>query len=168
MSLRDLVPWRWGRQEPDSPRGEEHPLRLLHRDMNRLFEDFFHGSELALFGERPWERGVSSPRVDVRENDKEVEITAEIPGIAEDDIEVSLSDDILTIKGETRTEREEEKGHYVRKEHSSRSFQRTLSIPVPIDSDAAEAAYKDGVLTVRLPKRPEAQAGVKKIGIKKG
>ena len=106
------------------------------------------------------------PAVDVAENDKQYEITAELPGMDEKDIEVKLSNGMLTIKGEKNEEKEErEKGYYL-SERRYGSFQRSFQVPDGVDADNIEASVKKGVLTVTLPKTPEAQKAEKKIAIK--
>jgi HSP20 family protein len=106
--------------------------------------------------------------VDVAERENEYEITAELPGMEEKDIEVNVSDDLLTIKGEKREEKEEKKKDYYVSERRYGSFQRSFSLPDGIDANKIEAKFINGVLTVILPKTPEAQKKQKKIEIKKG
>ena len=106
------------------------------------------------------------PAVDVAENDKQYEITAELPGMDEKDIELKLSNGMLTIKGEKNEKREEsDKGYYL-SERRYGSFQRSFQVPEGVDADKIEASVKKGVLTVTLPKTPEAQKAEKKIAIK--
>jgi len=164
MAIRDLIPWRRG-DRGLVREGQEHPLSSLHREMNRLFDDFFHGwgSPLA----RPFGRGGDFvPSVDVRETDKEIVVTAELPGLGEKDIEVELTDDGLSIRGEKKSETEEERRGYYRSERSYGSFQRFIPIPVGVQEEKASAEFHNGVLTVSLPKVAEEQAKRKKIDIK--
>ena len=106
--------------------------------------------------------GVLAPRVDVAEDEKAVTLTAELPGVDEKDIDVSLVDDQLTIRGEKRSEhneKKEEEGRTLhRVERSYGAFQRTLAIPYKVDPDQVSAQFKDGVLKVTLPKPPDAVA----------
>ena len=164
MAIRDLIPWgRRGRELAST--GEEHPVASLWRDMNRLFQDFFEGHEWPLAKE--WGKaGAFSPRVDVRETDKEVVVSAEVPGMDEKDIQVELTDDGLTIRGGKETETEEKKEGYVRKETSYGSFRRFIPLPAEVQAAKASAELRKGVLTVTLPKTPEAKAKRKKIEIK--
>jgi HSP20 family protein len=112
--------------------------------------------------------GLMAPRVDMKETEGAVEIHAELPGVAEKDVEVQLADGILTIKGEKRQEREEkEKGHYLM-ERSYGSFLRQIPIPVEVEEDKVEARFDKGVLSITLPKRPSAETKAKKIEIKAG
>jgi HSP20 family protein len=143
-------------------------LRLQH-EMNRLFDDAFagfpgsSGGALSAFG------GEFKPRIDVRESDNSLIIDAELPGVAEDDLDVQISDNMLTIRGEKRSEKKEEKGeeyHYVERTYGS--FARSIPLPFDIDPDAVDAVFKDGILKLTLPKPPEAVRTSRKIGIKKG
>lgn len=163
MAITDLIPWKRSEREATTRVEMEHPLRVFEREMNRLFDDF-----LSPFGSFGWgdERLVTfSPRVDVVENDKEVKISAELPGMEEKDINVSLARDALTISGEKREEKEDRGKNFYRMERSYGSFQRTIPLPCEVDSDRASATFKKGVLTITLPKTAEAQCR-KKIPIK--
>ena len=100
------------------------------------------------------------------ETEAGIEVTVELPGLEEKDIEVSLSDEALTIKGEKKVERKDEKKGYYISERSYGSVYRSIPLPAGVDSDKAEASFKNGVLTVKLPQRPEAKAKVKKIEVK--
>jgi HSP20 family protein len=137
----------WG----DRNRDVEH-FRGFKTQIDTLFEDWF-GRSMG---------GVLAPRVDVAEDEKSVTLTAEVPGVNEKDIDVSLVGDQLTIKGEKRSEHEEKKdlqGHVVhRTERSYGAFQRTITIPYQVDPEQVSAQFKDGVLTVTLPKPPDAVA----------
>ncbi len=108
------------------------------------------------------------PAVDVAESEKAYEITAELPGMDEKTIEVKVADGSLTIKGEKQEKKEEkEKGYYLRERHYG-SFERSFDVPETVDADKIEASFKNGVLTVTLPKKPEAQKPAKKIEVKAG
>jgi HSP20 family protein len=149
------------------------PFESLRREVDRLFEDF--GRED--FWRRPlrslagFERGLAqklaaAPAVDVAENDKAYEITAELPGMNEKDIEVNVANGGLTIKGEKKEEKEEkQKGYYV-SERRYGSFERYFGLPDGIDAGKIEASFKNGVLKVTLPKTAEAQKPAKKIEVK--
>jgi HSP20 family protein len=97
------------------------------------------------------------PRVDVIDREKEVLVRAEVPGVDKKDLEVTVSEDRITIKGKTRREVKEEKGDYFRSEISSGSFSRTLALPCGVESDKADASYKDGTLEIKLPKLEKAK-----------
>jgi HSP20 family protein len=107
-----------------------------------------------------------APAVDVTETDKEYKVTVEAPGIAKDELEVTINDGYLTIRGEKKEEQKEEKENYVRVERRYGSFHRDIPLPGGVKEDEVEATYKDGVLSIRLPKSPEA-AG-KRVEIKGG
>jgi HSP20 family protein len=104
--------------------------------------------------------------VDVIESEKGYEITADLPGMDENNIEVKVTDGILTMKGERQEEKEEKKKDYYLQERSVGAFQRSFEIPESVDADKIEASFKKGVLTVKLPKRAEAQKPAKKIEVK--
>lgn len=161
MALKDLIPIR-KRSVP--VRREESPFETLRREMDSLFDSFTRAFDIEPF----WERrlGDFSPSVDVTENDKEVKVSAELPGMDDKDIEVSLSKDSLTIKGEKREEKEDKGKDYYRMERSYGSFSRTIPLPVEVDTDKAEATFKKGVLEIRLPKTAKALEERKKIAVK--
>jgi len=108
----------------------------------------------------------STPAVDVVESDKAYEITAELPGMDEKNIEVKVANDVLTIKGERQEEKEEKKKDYYLRERSFGSFERSFGLPEGVDADKIEASFKKGVLTLTLPKKLEAQKSAKKIDVK--
>lgn len=163
MQIKDLLPW--ARKEPASEgKGDESPLVALQRDMNRAFESFWNRADRPFSGlAAAFESG---PRSDVVETDTEVEVTVELPGLEEKDIEVSLSDDALVVKGEKKIERKEEKRGYYLSERSYGSVYRSIPLPAGVDSDKAEASFKNGVLTIRLPLAPDAKAKVKKVEVR--
>jgi HSP20 family protein len=153
------------------------PLESLHRQIDRLFDDFGRGVwqpfRHSLFGAEPlWPRevtwGAAVPAVDVAESEKAYEITAELPGFDEKNIEVKVTDGSLTIKGEKQEEKEEKKKDYYLHERHFGSFERSFALPDGADADKIEAVFKKGVLTVTLPKKPEAQKPAKKIEVKAG
>lgn len=133
--------------------------------MDDLFDDFF---EMAPFGEGEREERLVpfSPSVDVSEKDNQIQVTAELPGLAEDDIDLSLSENVLTICGEKKEERKAEEQNYYRVERSYGSFQRRIPLPAEVEADQVEASFKNGVLSVTLPKTAKAQQEQKKIEIK--
>ena len=106
--------------------------------------------------------------VSLAEKDKEYEITAELPGLDESHIDVKFADGVLTIKGEKKDEKEERKKDYYLSERRYGSFQRSFPVPESVDANKIEAKFVNGVLTLKLPKSPEAQKNEKRIAIKKG
>ncbi len=161
MSIKNLVP----SSKKDVPirREDYDPFTIFRREMNRLFENFFQGFDI-----EPFERrfGGFSPNVNVVEDDKEIKVTAELPGMDEKDIDVFLAKDTLTIKGEKKEEKEDKGKNYYRMERSYGSFIRTIPIPVEIDTDKAKAQFKKGVLTITMPKTAKAIKETKKIPVK--
>jgi HSP20 family protein len=161
MAIRNLVPF--GKKDVPVKREDEHPFSLLRREMNSLFDNFFRGFDLEPFESR---MGAFSPKVDVTENDKEIKISAELPGMEEKDIDVSLQKDMLTIKGEKKEEKEDKGKDYYRMERSYGSFSRTIPLPVEVETDKVEAKFKKGVLSITLPKTAKAVSETKKIAVK--
>jgi HSP20 family protein len=161
--------------EETSAMKEWRPFETLRREIDRLFDDFDGGFWRAPFRrsafdvEPFWRRELTwaaTPATDVVETDKAYEITAELPGMSESDVEVVAANGMLTIKGEKKEEKEEKKKDYYLSERRYGSFERRLQIPEGVDADKIEAAFKKGVLTVTLPKKPEAQKPAKKIEVK--
>lgn len=145
---------------------EEHPFSLFREQFNRLFDDFFLERALAPSrGADPW-YGTFQPHIDVRENEKEITVSAELPGMDEKAIEVLLSGDSLTIKGEKKEEKEEKEKNYYRMERRYGSFQRVIPLPAEIDAKKVEASFKKGILYVLMPKASQAKASAKKITVK--
>ena len=103
--------------------------------------------------------------LDVREQDGQVIVEASVPGMKADDIDVSVEDGVLTIKGETKSETEEKKEGYLLKERREGSFYRSVRLPESVDSTGAKSDYKDGVLTVTMPKKPEKQPQKIKVDV---
>ena len=149
--MTDLIRWR---------KGEDWGLSQMRREMDRIFDRFSEAWPFRGFSET----GRWMPSVDVSETDKEVIVRAELPGMDPKEIDISLSGNVLTIKGERKHEREEKKENFHLVERGSGSFSRTLQLPVEVKADKVKASYKDGVLSISMPKtEPEA---VKKIEVK--
>jgi HSP20 family protein len=151
------------------------PVEGLRREIDRLFEDFggdFWRSPFrrSMFAVEPfWRRELTwaaAPAVDITESDKAYEVTAELPGMDEKNIEVKVANGNLIIKGEKQEEKEEKKKDYYLHERHFGSFERCFQVPEGVDADKIEASFKKGVLTVTLPKKPEAQKPEKKIDVK--
>jgi HSP20 family protein len=148
------------------------PFETLRKEVERLFDDFGDDFWRRPFGslsafERSWpKKFVASPAVDVTETDKAYEITAELPGMDEKNVEVNVANGAITIKGEKKEEAEEkDKGYYI-SERRYGSFERYFALPEGVDADKIAAMFKSGVLKVTLPKTAEAQKPVKKIDVK--
>jgi HSP20 family protein len=140
------------------------PFGYFQREMNRLLDDAFRVAPTANVPAMGVD--VLAPSMDVKETDKTIEIEAELPGVDEKDVQVSLENDVLTIKGEKRLEKEESKKDYYLSERSYGSFMRAFAVPAGIDADKVTAKYEKGVLKVTLPKPTNGQAKAKKIEVK--
>ena len=169
MTLNQLMPWRKGRRNI-TVRGDEanHPFYALQRQMNRLFDDFF--GDFALLPLKGWADLESEfvPRLDIAETDKEITVTAELPGLEEKDIEVSMADGLLTLKGEKKQSSEEKEEGFTHTECSYGSFSRSIALPAEVNTDKVDASYKNGVLKIHLPKTEPEKAKARKIEVKTG
>lgn len=158
MPLRDLIPGNNRSRDLSPHRSEANPFLALHREMNRLFDDAFRTFDLTPFGSQ----AIGWPNLEVKETEKEVNVIAELPGLEEKDINVELRDGLLTISGEKKSETEDKERRFSERYYGR--FER--SVPVDdVDQDKVEASFKNGVLTVTLPKLPTAQHKVKRIAI---
>jgi HSP20 family protein len=161
MNMRDLIPW--GRSEQTTPsryREEGDPFMTLHREMNRLFDDVFRGFDLTPVG---MSRMASWPHVEVIENDKDVRISAELPGIEGKDVEVLMGEGVLTIRGEKKSEVEDKERAF--SERTYGRFERRIPLAWEVDEDKIDASFKNGVLTVTMPKSAQASSHVKRIAV---
>jgi len=163
MAIRDLIPWSGGR-DLTVRRGEENnPFLALHRQVNRLFDDAFRGFDLSPFSNDRWfDRAAGWPTIEVSETDKDVKVTAELPGLDEKDVQLELANGVLSIKGEKRTETEDKDRLFSERYYGR--FERRIPVD-DVDQDKVSAAFKNGVLTVTMPKLPEIQSQVKRIAI---
>jgi HSP20 family protein len=157
MALNNLLPWVRPRPLSTQLFGERDPFHSLHRDMTGLLEEFARG-----FGTpTPNSWSSSWPHVELSETENDVKIVAELPGVEEKDIDVALYDGVLTIKGEkdSRTE----SALYTERWHGQ--FQRSFQVGANIDPDKVTAAFKNGILSVTLAKRADAQPPAKRIPV---
>ena len=163
MAMRDLIPWSRGR-DVSVRRGEDNPFLTLHREMNRLFDDVFRGFDLAPVASERFSNRVGStwPSVEMSETDKEIKVTAELPGLDEKDVQVELTNGVLAISGEKKTESEDK--DWLFSERYYGRFERRIPVE-DVDEDRISAAFKKGVLTVTLPRAAHAQSKVKRIAI---
>jgi len=145
-------------------RGEEgNPFLTLHREMNRLFDDIVRGFDVAPFAsDRLFDRAMGWPNIEVSETDKEVKVIAEVPGLEEKDVELELANGTLAIRGEKKTETEDKDRLFSERYYGR--FERRIPVE-DVEQDKAAASFKNGVLTVTLPKAPTAQPKVKRIPI---
>ncbi len=164
---KEAVPKTTPGTQLDVRREWEYPFGAFQRQMNKLFDDFFGGIELSPWA--PVERRISgafTPHVDVSETDKEIKVSVELPGMDEKDIDVSLTRDALTIKGEKKEEKEDKGKDYYRMERAYGSFTRSIPLPIEVDTDKVQATFKKGVLDITLPKSAKAIQETKKISVK--
>lgn len=153
---------------------ESHPLSILRSQIDPLIDDFstfprarslFDWAPVSAFGGSP---GLTVPHVDVAENDKTFEVTADLPGVDQKDISVELKDDILTLSGEKKEEVEKKEKDYHLSERRLGSFKRLFRLPPGVDENKASADFKNGVLKIAFPKTPAAQKKNRKIEIRAG
>ncbi len=169
MPISDLVPWK--RQEPARKEGEralqreDYPFLTFQQEMNRLFDEVFRGTGFGPLG-LGGEGDVFSPRVDAVETDEEIQVSVDLPGVNPEDVNVTVSRDVLTISGEKEKVQEEKGRSFFRAERSYGTFKRSLSLPATVDAEKVDAVFRDGVLKITLPKTAEAPAA-KAIPVKK-
>ncbi|TPJ37090.1 Hsp20/alpha crystallin family protein [Mesorhizobium sp. B2-8-3] len=167
MSVRDLIPWRRENSRlPSLFRDDERdPFLSLHREVNRLFDDAFRGfgPALSAFGTLS-SFGSGWPSVEISDGEKEIKVTAEVPGLEERDVEVLLDDSVLTLKGEKRSETEDRDRQFSERYYGR--FERRIPLGYEVEEGEVDARFKNGVLTVRLPKTAKAQSQAKRIEIK--
>jgi len=170
MAITDLIRWKKGEAKLPVVRQDFYDFALtLQNEMDCMFEDFFHDPfSRAHYDNVSPAWGDSNPQVDIRESDKEYIVVAELPGLEENDVQVSLSHHTLTISGDKKAEKRDKGKNYYRVERSYGTFSRSISLPDEVDEDKIEAAFKNGVLTINLPKTSEVVSQQKRITIKKG
>lgn len=166
MTIKNLLPSIWNRGGMPFRREVERSFFPLQREMNRIFDDFFRGWDVGSSGVAEGEFGLFQPSIDVKQSDKEIVVKAELPGLDEKDIEVLLTEDALTIRGEKKQEKEEKGKTYYHMERTYGSFNRVIPLPAGIDQKKVEAQFKNGVLSITLQKTAEEKARGKKIAIK--
>jgi len=166
MAFRDLIPW--SRQENRLPATvsaerdrNDHPLLSLHREVNRLFDDVFRGFGMPSLG--GFDRSLSWPNVELGETEKEIRVTAELPGRDEKDVDITVEEGVLTLRGEKKSEVEDKDRGY--SERSYGRFERRIGLPRGVEKDKASATFRNGVLTVTLPKSEAANENVRRIPI---
>ncbi|MCA8481812.1 Hsp20/alpha crystallin family protein [Burkholderia multivorans] len=163
MDFRNLIPWNRDRNVPVvRQREDDHPVLALHREMNRLFDDFFRSFDMpARFGSSLAASSFGWPNIELNESDNEITVVAELPGLEQKDIDVSLDHDVLTIRGE-------KKGASTGAVYSERwqgAFQRSVQLSPDADPEKVTASFRNGVLTVTIAKRPDAQSRVRRIPV---
>lgn len=163
MAMTDLIPWKRNDNNRALTRQATDPFALLRQEIDQMF----NGVVGDWTGRSMFNPNMPAfmPNVDVKETAKEIRVTAELPGLDEKDLEVSLLDGLLSIKGEKREEHEEEKGETYRSERQYGAFQRTIQLPAEVDANRVKASFKRGVLNVVLPKTKEAHPNRRVIRI---
>jgi len=158
--MRDLIPWGRNNQAPSLSRNEQAvPFLTLHREMNRLFDEAFRSFDApSLFGPL-----LAWPSVEIGETDQEVRVAAELPGMDENDVEVLLSDGALVLRGEKRAETEDKERQFSERFYGR--FERRIPLGFEIEEDKVAATFRNGVLTVTLPKPADAPEKAKRIPI---
>ena len=144
---------------------DDHPFYSLQKDMNNLFDNFFRGIDFSPRGFAVDGMGGFMPSVDVKENEKEFIIKAELPGVDEKDIEVTVTNDAVTIKGEKKEEKEDKDKSYYYMERSYGSFSRVIPLEAEIESNKAEARFKNGILDIKIPKNQTTKERGTKVPI---
>ena len=168
MDMSDLVPWKKDKSEVHVRRGKEEDALLdLRNQMNHMFDEFFERPfGLSPFLSKSIISGDFAPYMDVSETDKEITISAELPGMEPEDIHITLDQNALTIRGEKRLEKEEKGQHFYQVERSYGSFHRSIPLPNEVDEDKIDATFRRGVLKIKFPKIEKAMDKSKQIKIK--
>ncbi|MCG6207593.1 Hsp20/alpha crystallin family protein [Rhodopseudomonas sp. HC1] len=164
MNMREMIPWGRSSQSVSPFNGD--PFVSLQREMNRLFDDVFRGFDTPALATRFPAFGTSWPKLEIADSDKALTILAEVPGLAEKDIEVLLDDGALTIRGEKTSDTEDKDKQF--SEHFYGRFERRIPLNSAVAADKVSASFKNGLLTVTLPKAEPAAAAAKRIAIQPG
>lgn len=185
MDWQKLSPWNWLKHEEEGhtgstgeavpvrrgelvPRAMPRSVSTLHDEIDRIFDNVFRG-----FGVAPWQsaslfpsaQALLRPSIDIAETPESYQVTVEVPGVAKEDVEITVRDDSLVVRGEKRREEKGERGGYHYVERSAGAFQRVLSLPANADRDHISADFKDGVLEITVNKLESEKPDVKKIEI---
>jgi HSP20 family protein len=184
VNLSKLAPWNWFKKEeqqgtslPVRVVGQDnsvasHPIQALHDEIDQIFNDFFRRFGLAPLSRFPMSRPLTEgahwlkPSLDISATDKEYTLQVELPGINAKDVEVEVSGDTLKIRGEKKQEKEDKGRDYYAIERSYGSFQRVLALPADAKVDGIDAKFKNGVMTITIPRDESASQSVKKIEVK--
>lgn len=187
MDIKKLAPWNWFKKEGEQigdnvpvqrrdtlsiyPQGGTgNPLAQLHHEMDRLYETAFRGIGYSPFNSDFFTpltaEGLLKPQVDIGATDKEYSITAEVPGVSENDVKVEISGNTMTIHGEKKQETEQKNNNFYKVERSYGAFERVLSLPEDADQEEVEATFKNGVLSIKMPRKALPKSDLKQIEIK--
>jgi len=187
MDFKKIAPWNWFKKEEEAgstipvkysgqkqpPRQFYEPIGSLHQEIDQLFENFFRGGGLTSFKagslfNSSLTDGLLKPTLDIGATEKEYVISVEVPGVDQKDVKLEIANNTLTVCGKKNKEEEEKGKNYYRMERSYGSFQRVLSLPDDADQDKIKATFKNGVLTVAIPRKslPSSERALKQIEIK--
>jgi HSP20 family protein len=170
MAIGDIAPWRWGglRRIEDDRTFEafRNEMESLHRNIDRLFAGAWPGELAPTLLSEAWAGNKLLPRLDLVEDEKAFHVTVELAGMTDKDVSVSVADRLLTIRGEKKEEKETKDKDAYRRERAYGSFRRAIELPGDVDAGKIEASFKNGVLTIDLPKSKEAQDKVRQIPVK--
>lgn len=188
MNLQQLNPWNWfsheeanksstipvkrdnGKNQVGSASSDNHPITLLHRNIDRWFDDAFRNFGFPSLGSSWLENGVLNntsfhAKLNIASDDKNYHISLEAPGLTDKDINVELNKGVLTIRGEKKEESETKDRHYYRMERSYGSFQRILTLPEDADQNSINASMKNGVLEITVARKALPASETKRIPI---
>lgn len=165
--MKSLIPWTWGaKRVPVAHNENRGDIYSLQNDMNLLFERFLRSAEFPFSFMEDQAYSSFMPKVDLKETNDELQVTAEVPGMTEKDLEVLIANSVLTIKGEKTEEREENVKGYYRMERSYGTFSRAIPLPVEVDEDKVMALFKNGVLKVTMHKMRQEKSSLKTIPVR--
>lgn len=186
MDMKKIAPWNWFKKEEEGATnvpiqrndvqpanyegGALNPIVQIHREMDRIFESALRGFGLSPFRSDFFTplaaTGLLKPQLDVGSSEKEYSITMELPGVTEKDVKIEIANNIMTIRGEKRQEKEEKDKNYYCLERSYGSFQRVLSLPEDANQEDIRATFKNGVLTINMQRNALPESEVKNIEVK--
>ena len=165
LDLKSLIPFKHkSKPVAKQPEAAVDPFNAFRQEVDHLFDNFFNGGGLVPQA-TSW--GTTIPKLEVTDGDKELTITAELPGLEEKDVDVKVSGDMLTVEGEKSEETEKKEGERTYSERTYGSFFRSVRLPFAVGDEKVDATFDKGVLTIRLEKPPEVQQGVKHIEVKR-
>jgi HSP20 family protein len=167
MKITDILPWRNTRRELASQAAPADPMLALQRDVDRAFENFWAMVPYPFSSNGQLETP-GTIRLDVEDKGSEITVSAELPGMTEADVDVVISDGRLTIRGEKKSDREAVENGLLIRERVYGVMERTVPLPDGIDMNAANASFKNGVLTIAIPKSAEFQANARRIAVQAG
>jgi HSP20 family protein len=166
VDFKALVPWRDKSQTPALREDLRDPFLTFRREVDRMFDDFFSGFGRSAVGSPFGSWAAPTPSLDLTENDKEIVVTAEMPGLDDKDFEVTVSGDLLTLKGEKKAEHEHRNGDAYYVERRFGSFSRSVRLPFAVKDERVDARYEKGVLTIRVPKPEDMQRQARRIEVR--